>query len=279
MKGSDFFKKVNEPLGITLPDDVLAKLGEVELPDDLQTKFGEVFISKERAKHDNEIIEHITKEDRKNNFRIVDEKIKTLLPLVSTEHQNVINNTFETYKKMDILKTALEDARKNEKGKVSEDVQKVENEWAEKLKAQKDDHLKALAALDAQNRSNQFEWIVTSKLHNYNLADQFAPIKEQLTKLAILDLNKTGYIYEVENGQVAIRQEKDGVKRDVFLPGSETKLTLESQLDKFIDPFVKKNNTDGKKEEQKTSGGKEQQKTTTTNTGESLRDRMMANAG
>jgi hypothetical protein len=271
MKGSDFFKKVNEPLGITIPDDVLAKLGEVELPDDLQTKFAEVFISKERAKHDSEIIEHITKEDRKNNFRIVDEKIKTLLPLVSSEHQNVINNTFETYKKMDILKTALEEARKNEKGKVSEDVRKVEEEWAVKLKSKEEDHTKALQAQEQKFKDVQFEYVVKSKLLQYPIADQFHTLKEHLTQMAIIDLKAKPFQYELENGSVAIRQEKDGVKRDVFEQGTETKLTLEKMLDTFIEPFVKKNNSES--ETKKEEGGKKQT-TVTKEDDQSLYGRM-----
>jgi hypothetical protein len=277
MKGSDFVKKINEPLGITIPDDVLAKLGEVELPDDLQAKFGEVFISRERAKHDSEIVEHITKEDRKNTFRIFDEKIKTFLPMVGTEHQNVINNTFETFKKMDILKTAMEEARKNDKGKVSEDVQKIESEWAEKMKSLRDDHAKQLQALEQKNKENQFEWIVTSKVKDYALADQFQPLKDHLVHLAITDLKNQGYHYEVENGTVAIKKEdENGVKRDVFEKGTETKLTLDKMLNTFVDPFIKKNNAEGG--EPKPGKREQQQKQESPKNGGDLRDRMLADA-
>lgn len=256
MKGTDFFKNLTETLGVTLPEDLLTKLNDIEIPDEVHAKHKEIFISKERAKNEPEIIEHIVKEDRKNNFRIVDEKIKTLLPMISTEHQNVINNTFETYKKFDILKTALDESFKNTKGKVSEDVRKVEDEWAQKFKIKEDEHARDLAARDQKNKDLQLEFVIKSKLLGYNFAESFQSVKEQLTQMAIIDLKSKPYVYELENGSVAIRQEKDGVKRDVFEQGTENKLTLEKMLDSFVDPFVAKSN--GKKEDAKDEGGKTQ---------------------
>lgn len=243
MKGTDFFKKLNETLGVTIPEDTLTKLNEVELPDELQSKFGEIFISKERAKHEPEIIEHITKEDRKNNFRIVDEKIKQFLPLIGQDQATVITNTFETYKKLDMLTTAVGEAIKGAKGKVSEDVRKVEDEWAAKSKAKEEEFAKQLAAQEQKNKDMQLEFVIKSKLLGYNFAESFQNVKEHLTQMAIIDLKSKPFIYELENGSVAIRQEKDGVKRDVFESGTENKLTLEKLLDGFVDPFVKKSTT------------------------------------
>lgn len=276
MKGSEFFKKVNDPLGVQIPEDVLAKLAEIEVPDDLQSKFSEVYISKERAKHEPEIIEHVAKETRKDVFRIVDEKIKTLYPFVGQDHQNVLSNTFETYKKLDILKAALDEAKKNDsKGKVSsEDIQKVENEWAEKLKAEKAAHQKEIETLHVKNKEAQFEWIVSSKLGGYTLADQFSPLKDNLAQLALIDLKKKNYLYEVENGTVFVRKEENGIKRDAFEDGTENKLTLERLLDKFVDPFVKKNNaeTNNKPTDPTSSGTR--QNTEPPAAGDTFRDRM-----
>jgi hypothetical protein len=261
MKGIEFLKKVSEPLGITLPEDVTAKLTEVELPDEIGTKFSEMFISKERAKNDTEIIEHIVKEDRKNHFRIVDKKIEeAFLPLVGADQAQVIKNTFESYKKMDMLATAVSDAIKGAKGKVSEDVQKVENEWAEKVRAEKEQHKKEIESLHVQNKENQFHWIVSSKVNGYSLAEQFQDKKDSIKDLAILDLKKKGHVYEIENGTVTIMKEENGVKRHVFEPGTENKLTLEKLLDTFIDPFVAKSNGGKKKEDEPTSGGNPQPK-------------------
>lgn len=276
MKGIEFLKKVSEPLGITLPEDVAAKLAEVELPDDLGTKFSEVFISKERAKNDSEIIEHITKEDRKNNFRIFDEKIKTFFPLIDPERATVIGNTFQTFEKMDLLNGAFKDALKKREGKVNEDVQKIENEWAEKVKAEKEAHKKEIEALHAQNKENQFNWIVSSKVNAYNLADQFQDKKDSIKELAILDLKKKGHIYEIENGTVTIKKDENGVKRDVFEPNTENKLTLEKLLDSFIDPFVAKSNGGKKKEDDGQPGGTPQQKQKPqADGGMTYRDRML----
>jgi hypothetical protein len=276
MKGSDFFKKLNETLGVQIPEETLTKLGEIELPDDMQTKHAEVFISKERAKHDESIIEHIVKEDRKNTFRIVDEKIKAFLPFVGQEHANVINNTFETFKKLDMLTTAVGETVKNSKGKVSEDVRKVEEEWAQKLTAKEEEYKKQLSAQEAKNKEMQLEFVIKSKLLGYNIAEPFQNVKEHLTQMAIIDLKSKPYIYELENGTVAIRQEKDGVKRDVFEQGTETKLTLEKMLDTFVDPFVAKSN--GKPDEKKDTSGNTQQKQVSTDPPKTHLERMRAAA-
>jgi hypothetical protein len=245
MKGSDFLKKLNETLGIQLPEETLTKLAEIEVPDELQTKHAEIFISKERAKHEPEIIDHITKEDRKTQFRIVDEKIKTFLPLISQEQATVITNTFETYKKLDMLTTAVGDAIKGAKGKVSEDVRKVEDEWAAKLKVKEEDFAKQLTAKEVEFKNTQIENLMRAKLLSFNWADSFLPVKDALIKAAIIDIKSKPYLYELESdGSVAIRQEKDSVKRDVFEEGTENKLTLDKMLDKAVDSFVKKSNPD-----------------------------------
>jgi hypothetical protein len=274
MKGSDFFKKLNETLGITIPEETLTKLGEIDLPDDLQAKHAEVFISKERAKHDESIIEHIVKEDRKNNFRIMDEKIKQFLPLIGQDQATVIGNTFETFKKMDILTTAVGDAIKASKGKVSEDVRKVEEEWAAKVKAKEEDFAKQLSERDEKNKQMQLEFVIKSKLLGYNFAEPFQNVKDHLTQMAIIDLKSKPYIYELENGSVAIRQEKDGVKRDVFEQGTENKLTLEKMLDSFVDPFIAKSN--GKTETKKDDSGTTPPKQINSGQPVTLRDRMLS---
>lgn len=276
MKGSDFFKKLNETLGVQIPEETLTKLGEIDLPEELQAKHAEVFISKERAKHDESIIEHIVKEDRKNTFRIVDEKIKQFLPLIGQEHANVINNTFETFKKLDILTTAVGDSVKNAKGKVSEDVRKVEEEWAAKIKAKEEDFAKQLAERDDKNKQMQLEFVVKSKLLGYNYAEPFQKTKEHIAQMAIIDLKSKPYVYELENGTVAIRQEKDGVKRDVFEQGTETKLTLEKLLDQFVDPFIAKSNGGGS--EPQPPGGTPQSRQITPDKPMNYQERMRAAA-
>jgi hypothetical protein len=275
MKGSEFLKKLNETLGVQIPEETLTQLSGIEFPDELQTKHGEIFISRERAKHDEQIVEHITKEDRKNNFKIFDEKIKQFIPLIGQEQGNVISNTFETFKKMDMLRTAVEDSIKTSKGKVSEDVRKVEEEWATKLRVKEEDYNKQLAAQEAKSKEMQLEFVIKSKLLGYNFADSFKSVKEQLTQMAIIDLKSKPYIYELENGAVAIRQEKDGVKRDVFEPNTENKLTLEKMLDTFVDPFVAKNNGASTKDDSSDdSNGKTTTTTTQANGALSHLDRM-----
>jgi hypothetical protein len=254
MKGSDFIKKLNETLGITIPEETLTKLSEIEVPDEFQAKHQEIFISKERAKHEPEIIEAITKEDRKTQFRIVDEKIKTFLPLIGQDQATVITNTFETYKKLDMLTTAVGDAIKNAKGKVSEDVRKVEEEWAAKVRLKEEDFAKQIAAKETEFKDKQVENIMRSKLLSYNWADAFQPVKEALSKAAIVELKSKPYVFDLEtDGSVAIRRKDEGgVLRDVF--EDEKRLTIDKVLDKFVDPYVKKSNPDTTNQPPQASG-------------------------
>jgi hypothetical protein len=276
MKGSEFLAKINEALGVKLPEDVIGKLNEVEFPDELQTKFSEVYISRERAKNDEDIINHVVKTERKNIFDAVDKKLEPFYDLLGDDHKNVLKNTFQTFQKLDMLNTGLHESFKGAKKVTDQDVRKVEDEWAGKLKAKEEQHAKDLQAQEQKFKDVQFEYVVKSKLLGYNISEQFQNVKEHLTQMAIIDLKQQPYLYEIENGSVVIRQEKDGIKRDAFEPGTEAKLTLEKMLDKFVDPFVKKNNsTDTKKEETKKEGEDKQQRTSTE--GMTYRDRQWAN--
>jgi hypothetical protein len=274
MKGSDFVKKLNEVLQVQLPEDVIKKLDEVELPDEVQTKFADVFISRERAKNDDSIIEHIVKEERKKIFKVVDEKIKPLLEFLPEENRNIINNEYQTYTKMDMLKPGFAKAFESTKGKVSEDVRKVEDEWSAKLKKSQEDHQKELELQQSRFKEAELDNHLKYKLQNYTFADSFLPIKDALIKTAIIDLKSKPYKLALENGSVAVREEKDGTLRDVF--EGENKVTIDKLLDGFVANFIRKNNA-GEGEAPKEEPGKSR---TTEPTGkESLQDLMWKQAG
>jgi hypothetical protein len=240
MKGLEFVKNLNETLAVTIPDDVLAKLGEIELPDELNTKFKEVFISRERAKSDAGIIEHVVKDERKKIFDIFDKKIETLLPHLLKEDVDEIGKKFQTFEKFDLAVKGVENMQKNSKGKVSEDVQKIQDDFLAKMKAKEDSHKKEL--LDQQNKfqETQFEFVVKDKLKSYKLAEQFTSITDNLSQLAIIDLKSKPYKYKLESGGVAIYKEENGIDVFAFEEGKESKVTLEKLLDKFVDPFIAK---------------------------------------
>jgi hypothetical protein len=240
MKANEFLKLINATIKSELPEDLLGKL-DVELPEKFDTLFTANYLTRDRAKSDDEIITEITKKSNKSAFTAIDDQIKELLPIVTEEDRQKINSVFSTKEKVALLKPALETALKNAKGKVTDaDIRKVEEEWQGKYKLVLDDAKREKAELVAQMEQKNFAFYVTQKLAGYKLAGSFDGMREHINQMALLDLQSKGYKYEFENGTVVVRQEKEGVVRDVF--NGETKVTLESLLDKFVNPFLSKSN-------------------------------------
>ncbi len=240
MKGIDFVKSVNETLKVNIPAETLTALESIELPDEIGAKFKEVFISKERAKNDSEIIDHVVKEERRNIFGVFDKKSETFLSLIADEDKEEISKTFQTYEKYSKLAVALEKAMKANKGKTSEEVQKIQDELTAKIKAQTDFYKQKEEEWSAKFEETQFEFTIKDLIKSYNLADAYKAKIDSITKLAIIDFKEKPFKYKLENGKYAILKEKDGIQSYAFEEGTENKLTVEKQLDKFMDDFTAK---------------------------------------
>jgi hypothetical protein len=240
MKLTDFVKGMNETLKVNIPAETLTTLESVELPDEFGTKFKEIYISKERAKNDSEIIDHVVKEERRNIFGVFDKKSETFMSLLADEDKEEISKTFQTYEKYSKLAAALEKSFKANKGKSSEEVQKIQEELTTKIKAQTDLLKQKEEEWSAKFEDTQFEFTIKDLIKSYNLADAYKAKVDSITKLAIIDFKEKPYKYKLENGKYAILKEKDGIQSYAFEEGTENKLTLEKQLDKFMDDFTAK---------------------------------------
>ena len=240
MKANEFLKLINANVKGELPEDLLAKL-DVELPADFDTKFNAAYMTPDRAQNDDAIITAVTKKANKKIFTDIDEQIKEFLPLVSSDVKQKIDSTFSTLDKIKLLKPAIDEAFTKTKGKgATEEINKVQEEWAAKHKALEDrSKLEKEQLLKAMEDKN-FEFVVSQKLAGYKLADSFTKIRPQLIQMGLLSLKEKGYKYEMENGDVVVRQEKDGVLRDVY--DGDKKVTFSAILDTFIDPFIAKSN-------------------------------------
>jgi len=241
MKANEFLKLVNTAIKLDLPDDILSKL-DAELPAGFETKFTETYLTRDRAKSDDEIITEITKKSNKKIFTDIDEQVKELLPFISAEEKQKIESTFSTADKIKMLKPAIDNALKaTGKGKVAtEEINKILEENAAKIKTIQDAAKAEKEALIKAMDDKNFEFYVTQQLSGYNVTKEFAPLRPSINQMAITELRQKGYQYVFENGQLVVRQEKDGVVRDVY--DGEKKVTLQGLLDKFIDPFVAKSN-------------------------------------
>jgi hypothetical protein len=239
MKINEFLKSIGITIKMELPDDI-TKL-DTELPAEFDTKFTANYLTRERAKNDDEIISEVTKKSNKNALTAVDEQIKELLPFISAEDQQKINSTFSTTDKLKLLKPAFDEAVKKVKGKAAtEDIAKIESEWSAKLKASQDQHKAEINKFIADTEQKDFEGTVINKFSAYNLTKEFTPLRPDLSKMAILSLQQKGYKFQKENGQIVVREEKDGILRDVYK--GETKVTFDSLLDEFATPFIAKSN-------------------------------------
>lgn len=248
MKVNDFLKPILASLKLELPAETLEKL-DVDLPENFETEFPKTYLTRERAKSDDEIITEITKKANKSALTAVDEQIKELLPLVSDEARQKINSVFSTAEKVKLLKPALDEAMVKQKGKVTpEDVRKVEEEWSAKYKALQDSAKAEKDQLAKQMEEKNFDFFATAKLSGYTVAEAFKPIRESINNLALLELKKKGYVYEFENGAIAVRQVKDGVARDVY--DGDKKVTFESIVDTFMQPYIAKSAGSGSQDDQ-----------------------------
>jgi len=249
MKANEFLKLVNGNLKLELPEDVLTKL-DADLPEGFDTKFTETYLTRDRAKNDDEIIQEITKKSNKNALSAIDEQIKEILPYLTAEEQQKINSTFSTVEKMKIIKPGLDDAFKRTKGKAaSDDIAKVEKEWSEKIAGLKLTHAEEIKKLAAENERKNFEGTVINKLSGYTFAKQFNPLRENLNQMAILALTQKGYKYQMENGKMVVKEEKDDILRDIYK--GEKKMEFEDLLDEFAQPFVAKSNGDDNQDKDK----------------------------
>jgi len=243
MQVIDFLKQISGTLKIELPAELVEKLS-IDLPETFDTEFTKNYLTRERAKSDDEIITEITKKANKSALTAVDEQIKELLPLVSDEARQKINSVFSTAEKVKLLKPALDESMQKQKGKVTpEDVRKVEEEWSLKYKTLQDASKAEKELLAKQMEEKNFDFHVTAKLSGYNVADPFKQTREQINSLALLALKQKGYMYEFENGTIAVRQVKDGITRDAF--DGDKKVTFESLIDGIMQPFIAKSAGNG----------------------------------
>jgi hypothetical protein len=238
MKVKDLLKSIATTLKIELPAELIAKL-EDELPENFDTEFTKNFLTRDRAKSDDEIITEITKKSNKTALTAVDEQIKEFLPLLSDEAKQKINSVFSTPEKIKLLKAAIDETMTKQKGKAADaDIRKVEDEWQAKFKALQDQAKAEKDLLTKQMEDKNFDFYATSKLSAYNVAEPFKSTREQINAMAIMALKQKGYTYELENGEIKVRQIKDGVTRDVF--EGDKKVTFESLIDAYMTPFIAK---------------------------------------
>lgn len=263
IKLTDFLREIAEKGGIR-DNDFEAALGAsalagVEIPDDIKTKFNAAYYTLDRAKNDPAIVTDIRRANRKEIWDNVDQKIEALLDFVDDETKATIKDkTFETYKKLDLLKEGIPNFIKLKEGKKQTvDVQKIDADWAEKLKKANEGHQTELAQLKKQFKDSAVITALKLKINEYQFGESFKSIKDVLSNSIIDKLKQEQYngnpiaLELSEDGTILhVRQNVDGSLRDIF-DKDQNKVTVESLLQKHVDPFIVKSNGNGGKQEEK----------------------------
>lgn len=249
-KLKEFLQKTFEQ-GDVRGDDVAALLGasslaELEIPEAAVTKFNEAYLTRTRAENDPEIIKKIKTSSRAEILDGVDRELEKIYPLIDSTKAGDIQKNQSTFKKIELLSEALGETIKNGKSNVDKSIQKIEEEWSKKFKDATEGHKLELAQVKKVNEENNLNFVLKSKLYNFELADSFKEMKDSVVEVVIGKIKghrtKEGnpIILELDStGSLNVRQQIEGTLRDVYADGND-KLTIDKLIAPFVDPFVKK---------------------------------------
>lgn len=253
MKLADFLRKIAEQGGIVDADfnAVLGASGlaEFEVKDEIMTKFNQTFLTRERAENDPDIIKKIKSASKSEVLDLVDSDLKNLMDVLPKERADEIAKNKNTFEKLAATAKAVKETLEAKSTKVDKDIQKVEQEWAEKLAAEKSQAAKQLKELEKRNRDNALTYVLKNKILSHDFADAFKPLKDNLAEVIInkvktIQENGTPIILDLdEGGNVNVRHEIEGTLRDVYRDGNQ-KLTLDMLLTPQLEPYIKKSNAE-----------------------------------
>lgn len=285
MKLADFLRKVAEQGKIVDTDFnalmTASALAELEVPDVVGTKFDEAFLTRERAENDPDIIKKIKNTSKAEVLDGVDEQLKVFIDLLPKEKADEISKNRNTFERITALGAAVKDFTEGSKSKVDKDIQKVEEEWAKKLKFAKDEAAQQVATLKKENQNNALKFVLKNKILSHEFADAYKGLKEDLAEIVITKVKNsqikgTPIVLDLdESGSVNVRHEVEGTLRDIY--DGQEKVTLDKLLTPALDPFIKKSTGNGQGTNGEPTNGPKKIPTPT-NPNPTLREQMLAQA-
>lgn len=249
MKLKDYFQKLKEQAKITNEDfdKFLVNVPDAELPDSVYASIEENFLTKERAYADKSIGGKI----RSEVYDSIDTALHEILPSLNVFNASDINSEKDTFKKIKLLKTGVNESLEKSKSpgspdkKVEEQQAKTIAELTEKIKSINEEYQTKVAELtknhSAELESTKLNHALMSKIGSYTFADEFndPKRKEAATKLILAELETGGNHISLKDGQIIVSELQDGVPKPKF--NGNDPVTIEKLLETAVDPFIKKN--------------------------------------
>jgi hypothetical protein len=265
MKGKAFLEKINKQGKINNEDfnKVLETFPDIELPDVWVNLFEENFLTRERATADFEI----TKRIKAESLNGVDEKLKGVIALLDAKDKEEVEKEVNTYKKVELLHSAIPRLLEKVKGnnpttdeKVKE-LEKTNQELVEKIKiinTESENKVKSVQKeFDEKERGMKVDWTLDKELLKYTFADEFTGIKEAILKGILSDVKGKNTLALDDKGQILVQEIVNGAPKQKF--NGNDPVTIDSLLAEPLKPFLKKNNKEG-------DGSQQQQQQTRTRT-------------
>jgi hypothetical protein len=238
---------------------------DMEIPDIAVNLLAENFLTRQRAISDKHVYDKI----RAETLNGVDDQVRNILPMLSSVDRDIVEKETNSYKKIELIKTALDNAIKAAKndnpeaGEQVKELKKTQSELTEKIKSinlERETEVKTLKdSFEKDKKGMKLDWTLDKKLSEFEFGDEYKTVRSTLTD-SIIGKIKSEHVLELDDkGNIQVL---DKESRKPLFEGNNP-VTLEHLLVEPLKPFIKKNNKDegaqGRQQQQARPGGQQTQ--------------------
>ena len=238
---------------------------EMEIPDIAVNLLAENFLTRQRAISDKQVYDKI----RAETLNGVDDQVRNILPMLSSTDRDIVEKETNSYKKIELIKTALDNAIKAAKndnpdaGEQVKELKKTQSELTERIKSinlERETEVKTLKdSFEKDKKGMKLDWTLDKKLSEFEFGDEYKTVRSTLTD-SIIGKIKSEHVLELDDkGNIQVL---DKESRKPLFEGNNP-VTLEHLLVEPLKPFIKKNNKDegtqGRQQQQARPGGQQAQ--------------------
>lgn len=253
MKLKAFLEKLKKDTGATLPefDTVIAAAPDFEVDDKVVAEYDSKLYTVDRALNDSIIAGQLQTKARTEVWDKIDSLVEPFLPLLDEETAKEVKGSKKTYDRIEKLQTAvkaqLDKAKAAGKDSPQElkDLQKklstVEEEYNRKLNDQESQWKQKYESQEKNLKNVNLDFILKNKIFKHQFAKEFESRRETIANLLIADWKRQHLLSSKDDGDVLVQYDDNGTVRDRF-DGSNQKMTIDSLIQKDLEPYVKKNN-------------------------------------